>query len=341
MQSPGMRILDLSNLLPGPLCGSLLLKSGFEVIKVEHPSFPDALEIAPFFQSNQFKTPHSFYNSVNQGKKVVVLDYVKNDRAKFEELVKSSVGVIESFRPSASKKLGVDFETLRKINPSLCVLTIKGYPNNLSIDGVNYTEKAAHDLGVQALSGIIAVEGAPSSLPLTDIMAAAQGALKLTSAILATKSTPSEFDVPCPHVQVSMLESTLDTLGGILLHQNSGICKPGDAPCYDVYELGCGRKVSVSCLEEKFWTNFVCLIGLEHDTQILHEGRTAKGVMKETVQNKIRSSFQKMTWESDGKRILESDACVEPVMDPIVALKTLSMRNNATELTKNLIKARL
>ena len=112
----GIRILDLSRLLPGPYCTMLLADFGAEVIKIEEPGRGDyARSFPPFLKDFGY-----WHLQLNRNKKSVVLD-LKSDvgREAFLELAKTADVVVESYRPGVLKKLGIDYETVSKINPKI------------------------------------------------------------------------------------------------------------------------------------------------------------------------------------------------------------------------------
>jgi len=118
----GLTILDCSVLLPGPFIGKLLIDQGARVIKIENPNRPDPVrELGA----------GCFYEYLNQEKELVLLDLTTVEgKATFHDLVRNAHGLIDSFCPSAKKKLGLDEESLHAINPKLCIASLVGYPED-------------------------------------------------------------------------------------------------------------------------------------------------------------------------------------------------------------------
>ncbi|MGO4779012.1 CoA transferase, partial [Lysobacter sp. 2RAB21] len=128
----GVRVLDLSRLLPGPLCTLYLAQLGAEVIKIEHPDGGDyARRLSP-----------ELFALVNRGKRSVSLDLSRaDDMAAFHRLVEGSDAVIESFRPGVMDKLGCGYADLKRINPRLVYAAITGYGQTGP-----YRDRAGHDM---------------------------------------------------------------------------------------------------------------------------------------------------------------------------------------------------
>jgi len=146
----GLRILDFTHTLAGPFATMILADLGAEVIKVESPSGDETRQWAPFTNGVS-----AYYLSINRGKKSIVVD-LKCDKGReiVYRLVKKSHIVFENFRPGVREKLGVDPDTLFKINKDLVYVSIKGFK-----PGSEYEDLPAYDLVIQGLSGIMLATG--------------------------------------------------------------------------------------------------------------------------------------------------------------------------------------
>ena len=151
----GIRVLDLSRLLPGPYCTMLLADFGAEVIKIEEPKVGDYSRTFPPF----IKDFGYWHLQLNRNKKSVTLD-LKSEvgRQKFLELVRSADVVVESYRPGVLKKLGVDYEVASKINPRIIYCSLSGYGSKGPL-----AQQADHDIGYVSLAGITAMSGEGSA----------------------------------------------------------------------------------------------------------------------------------------------------------------------------------
>jgi alpha-methylacyl-CoA racemase len=299
MHLKGRLILDCSSLLPGPFLGKLLALKGARVIKVENPLRPDGA-----------KTMGAFYSDLNSLKEIISLNMTDpSDSALFHELVRKADGLIEGFRPQAKKKLGLDEETLLKINPKLCIASLVGYPE----EGP-WRDRAGHDLNFSAVTGCISLFQEMPALPLADLFSSYEGAFALTAAMDAVTRGGNGC-----RVVVSMSE-TLKCVQSSLIkeYQTSGVVpKPQDTlfsgkfPCYRIYTSSDGRRITVGAIEHKFWEKVCQIIGLPELTQ---EGY-ATGQRGIEVIQKVQNAFQSKSWTDWAPAFDSADCCVEPVLD--------------------------
>jgi len=155
----GIRILDLSLIMAGPYCTLILGDLGAEVIKVEKPGEGEgARGMPPHF----FEGESAYFIAMNRNKKSITLD-LKSEKGKeiFHELAKKSDVVIDNFRPGVVKKLGVDFDSLKKINPRIICCSISGYGQTGP-----FRDRPAFDLVIQARGGIMSYTGEPGQMPV-------------------------------------------------------------------------------------------------------------------------------------------------------------------------------
>ncbi len=155
----GIRILDLSLIMAGPYCTLILGDLGAEVIKVEKPGEGEgARGMPPHF----FEGESAYFIAMNRNKKGITLDLKsKEGREIFYELAKKSDVVVDNFRPGVVKKLGVDFDSLKKINPRIISCSISGYGQTGP-----FRDRPAFDLVIQARGGIMSYTGEPRQMPV-------------------------------------------------------------------------------------------------------------------------------------------------------------------------------
>jgi len=153
----GIRIVEVGHMLAGPYCGLLLADMGAEVIKIEPPEGDIARSVSPHFIG-----PHNaYFASLNRNKKSVVIDLASVEgRAQLEELAGRSHALVTNLRPSAIKKLGLTYDSLRHCNPRLVCVALTGY----GLEGP-YCDSPAYDYVIQALTGVMALTGDPSAPP--------------------------------------------------------------------------------------------------------------------------------------------------------------------------------
>ena len=153
----GIRIVDLTRVLAGPFCTLILAELGAEIIKVEHPNGgDDARSIGPFIGDKS-----AYFMSLNRGKLSIALNLKNNDdREYFRQLVKSADVLVENYRPGTMDKLGFDWPTLQSLNPALIYAAISGFGQTGP-----YAKRAAYDMVVQGMGGIMSLTGYPDTPP--------------------------------------------------------------------------------------------------------------------------------------------------------------------------------
>jgi len=153
----GIRVIEVGHMLAGPYCGLLLADMGAEVIKIEPPEGDIARKISPHFIGPY----NAYFASLNRSKKSVVLDLASPaGRAELEALASGAHALVTNLRPSAIKKLGLTYASLRACNPRIVCVALTGY----GLEGP-YAESPAYDYVIQALTGVMALTGDPSAPP--------------------------------------------------------------------------------------------------------------------------------------------------------------------------------
>jgi len=154
----GIRVIEVCHILAGPYCGMLLADLGADVIKVETGSG----DIARSTGSDEIDGHNTYFASLNRNKRSVLLDLADHRcRKQFEALVSSSHGLVTNLRPRAIRKLGLTYEHLSAINPSLVCVAVTGF----GLDGP-YSDLPAYDYIIQAMSGLMMLTGDPGSPPM-------------------------------------------------------------------------------------------------------------------------------------------------------------------------------
>lgn len=217
----GIRILDLTNVLAGPFATYQLALMGAEVIKIEQPIRGDlARRLGADAEAAKRNMGASFV-AVNAGKQSVTLD-LKHPTGKevFKRLVAESDVVVENFRPGVMDRLGLGWETLSAIRPSLIFCAISGF----GADGP-LARRPAYDQIVQGMAGVMSITGDAESAPLrvgfpvSDTVGGLTAAFAVASALVGAKQTGIGR-----YLDVSMLESTLATMGWIVSNfLNAGV----------------------------------------------------------------------------------------------------------------------
>jgi len=205
----GVRILDLTRVLAGPYCTTLLWELGADVLKIEQPGHGDDTRAFPPFQNGE----SVYFASINRGKRSLALNLKDaGDRKVFEELLLRADVLIENFRPGAMEKLGYPYEMVSQSHPALIYASISGFGHTGP-----YKDLPAYDLIVQALGGMISIngpEGGPGvrlGVSLGDLAAGTFAALAIASALYERRvSGKGRFiDIAMLDVQTMLLESAL------------------------------------------------------------------------------------------------------------------------------------
>jgi crotonobetainyl-CoA:carnitine CoA-transferase CaiB-like acyl-CoA transferase len=310
----GVRVLDLSRLLPGPFCSLLLADMGAEVVKVEAVEGGDYARWYPPLLARGYG---AFFGSINRGKRSLALDLKRGEgRALFLRLAQSADVVLESFRPGVMERLGVGWEALRAANPRLVMCAISGYGQ----DGP-WATRAAHDMNALAAVGVLDQTAGPDGGPAVLGLQAADigGALYAVSGILGALVQRGRTGAGA-YIDVSMAEAGLSfhipTQAEVSARgheaQRGGELLTGGVACYQVYATRDGRHVSVGALEPVFWARFLAVIGLpESASQGLSMG--AEGA---ETRRAIAARMREEDWETWRARFAAVDACVEPVLRP-------------------------
>lgn len=308
----GMYVLDLTMLLPGPLCTQILRDLGARVTKIEPPAPGDYMALWPPMVGPVSAT----YFTLNRGKEIRSLNLKDDgDRNKFLELAKTADVVVEGFRPGVIEKLGVGYEKLRQVNPRLVVCSISGYGQSGPL-----VHRAGHDLNYQALAGVLSISGGDTAAPanpqlqVADTAAGSYAAAMLILAALVERNTTGLGR----HVDVSMAEQLLPLMSTLYAASGAEERNPtrdgellsGGVPSYRVYRTKDDQYFSVGSLEPKFWHAMISAMGLPELANVSHVG--GPGAREAT--DKLAAVFATKTRAEWTAILGPADACCEPVL---------------------------
>jgi crotonobetainyl-CoA:carnitine CoA-transferase CaiB-like acyl-CoA transferase len=313
----GIRILDLTRLLPGPVATMHLADMGAEVIKIEDPGIGDYARTMGVVRHEVSQ----FFIAVNRGKQFIRLD-LKNaaQRDAFLQMVETADVVVESFRPGVMDKLGVGWEILKQRNPRLVMCAISGYGQ----DGP-FVHLAGHDINYVGYAGVLEQNVGPDGIPalsnlqVGDLLGGAQTAVQgILAALLGAKMTgQGRF------VDVSMTDAVFaHNIMPLVAVNNFG--KPaapgrdlltGGAPCYNVYRTSDGRFMAVGALELKFWETCCDVLG-RADLKTSHwaHGQKIGGPEAMAVKAELDAIFAQQTLAAWTEKFAAADCCVTPVL---------------------------
>ncbi|MCM3743188.1 CoA transferase [Sporosarcina luteola] len=311
MPLKGVKVLDLSRLLPGPYCTMILADFGAEVIKVEEPGIGDYIR---HFEPKRDENS-AVYHSLNNNKKSICLDLKdREERSHFLKLVEEADVIVESFRPGVMKRLGLDYAELEKLNPRLIYCAITGYGQTGP-----YAEMPGHDINYMSYAGLLDLMGERGSKPIVptaqiaDIGGGAMPAVIGILLALLERSKSGEGQM----VDISMLDGVISWLHLLLPQHYAGQeIKRGEAllnggfACYQVYETYDQRHISVGALEPKFWQVFCEGIGKPEFIAL----QEAPGEEQESLIKEVQEVIKQKTLEQWMEIFSDGEACVAPIL---------------------------
>jgi alpha-methylacyl-CoA racemase len=322
----GIRVLDLSRLLPGGFCSLLLADFGADVVKVEDTGMGDYIRWSPPHYDGAHESARSaLFLALNRNKRSIRLD-LKHERGRevLLRLVREADVVLESFRPGVLDRLGVGYERLREENPGLVYCAISGYGQ----DGPK-RDASGHDMNYLGLIGLLGLTGERGGEP---VQAAGQiadvggGALMAAFGIMAALREREGSGLG-QLVDVSMTDGALSWLAMVAAGYlaEGTVPRRGELPlagsliCYRPYECSDGW-VTLGALEPKFWQAF-CR-GVEREdllaSQFERPGSEAHGQVVEIFKERTRGE-----WEAFARA---HDCCLEPVLELDEALASELVR---------------
>ncbi|WP_342625348.1 CaiB/BaiF CoA-transferase family protein [Pseudomonas alkylphenolica] len=249
-----VKIIDVSQLLPGPHATSLLLQLGADVIKVEQPGSGDSSRLLG----------NAVFAQFNRGKRSIALNLKDPvDKAAFLDLVRDCDAVVEGFRPGVMQRLGLGYEELARVNPAIVLCSISGFGQSGP-----YAAHAGHDLNYLAMAGYwsipVQVEDkvARPKVRLSDYAASAYAALSLSVAIMSARQQGVG-----QHLDVSVHDSILSWTAHMAWlargFEDNPVASPTVMPENDIFQTGDGRHLAMGILENKFWVTLCEVLGDE------------------------------------------------------------------------------
>jgi alpha-methylacyl-CoA racemase len=250
----GIKVLDLSRLLPGPFATWLMQAHGAEVTKLEEPRGGDYLRWLPPFDGQL----GAMFTALNRGKRSLTLDLrAEAGQAAFRSLLPHFDVVLESFRPGVLARFGLDFEQLGEDHPELILASLTGFGK-----GGPWAGMPGHDVNFQGMAGTMAAASRPdgvphlSALPVADLMGGTlMAAFTISAALLQRERTGRGC-----FLDLSMTDGAATMVYPFLATELAAAKPPppgedlltGGNPCYGVYRCGDDRLITVASLEPRF-----------------------------------------------------------------------------------------
>lgn len=305
----GVKVVDLSLLLPGPLCSQHLADMGADVIKIENPRAYDGSRA-------MFKGPSgspALFMMLNRNKKAITLN-LKRPASKeiLFKLLEDADILLEGFRPDGMDKMGIGYDVLKEKFPKLIYCGISGYGTS-----GKYVDFAGHDLNYLAISGVLHQTGNPPRAAGFQLADVGGGTLTALSAILAALYY-REKTGKGQKIDISMTDASLQFLSlyGGIFSASGKTPEPGNdilsgkLPNYNIYQTKEGRYVALGALEDIFFQTFLRCIGKENLTKEIP--------MNEENFDKLKSIlseyFLSKTYADLEAIFANEDACLSPIL---------------------------
>ena len=304
----GVRVLDLSQYLPGPLATLFLADFGAEVLKIEPPRGDDMQKLGPRDSAGR----PIFYEAVNGGKTVQRMDLKDPQaRAAFMQLVDTADVLLETFRPGVMARLGLDYAVLSARNPALVYCSLNGYGV-----GGPMEQAAGHDANYLALAGVLDRNGNDGPMYFDPPIADTTGSLYAVVAILGALRGRDRSGRGCAiDIGLADVIHPLQTFAvadygarGSSPSRNETYLN-GGAAYYRIYATRDGRFVVLGAVEEKFWQRFC-----EASGRAEWIPRHAEALPQHALIGDLDSHFATLTLAECEARYGRADCCVTPVL---------------------------
>ncbi|MCK1983551.1 MULTISPECIES: CaiB/BaiF CoA transferase family protein [Peribacillus] len=309
----GVKVLDLSRLLPGPYCSLMMADYGAEVIKIEEPDLGDYIR----WRKPAIEEIGARHLTINRNKKSVELN-LKTEEGKeiFKKMAESADVILESFRPGVMSRLGIGFEEISKINRGIVYCSLTGYGQTGP-----YRDLPGHDINYIGYSGILGLIGEKNGKPVVpgvQIADVGGGALMALSGICMALFN-KERTGKGQYIDVSMMDGAVTWLYAAASDYFASGKVPergenrldGQYAFYQVYETKDNKYLSVGASEKKFWKKICELIGKPEWIE-LHGGNDD---VQEQLKLEMSEIFKKKNQQEWLDLLALEETCVGPVND--------------------------
>ena len=326
-----LRVIDLSRHAPGPFCSMLLADFGADVVVVEQPAGSGRSVAEELGVGERARV----FNPVGRNKRSIALDLKQAiARDACLRLMSEADIVVEGFRPGVAKRLGVDYDVVRESNPGVIYCSISGYGQ----DGP-YADLVGHDLNYISLGGVLGMTGwpgQPPAIPVNVIGDFAAGGLYAAFAVMAAVEARHATGRG-QYIDMAMSDGVMSLANlAVSDYFTSGEApRPGryflngSLPCYNVYQTGDGKWLSIGCMEPWFWAKLCTRLGCEQFAEVQFDEARFPEIF-EFLRARFRER-KRDEWFADLRR---DEICVMPVyaLDEAVADPHMRAREMLVEL---------
>ena len=326
----GIKIIDFTRLLPGPLGTHLLSQFGAEIYKIESPKRMDYTR----FYDPKINGVSTMYHCLNHDKKEIIVDYeTAEGYAKIVTLIKECDVFIEQFRPGAMQKFKLDFNTVKAINPAIVYISVTGYGQT-----GNLKDKAGHDLNYIAQAGLLDLNRDTTGKPVIpgyQVADIAGGSYMLLAAC-TTGLLAQNRQQKAQYIDVNLAKATLP-LNAIAQGMQHGKASYKSTPIlsgmlvnYNVYQCADTKWVALGALELKFWNSFCDKLG-KSSWQTSNQEDLVAGIFDKTALEALFLTKTRDEWINFFK---EEDICISPVLEieELVEFHTTNKTNAFKEI---------
>jgi crotonobetainyl-CoA:carnitine CoA-transferase CaiB-like acyl-CoA transferase len=308
----GITVLDLTRLLPGPYCSMILADHGARVIAVE---------------DKRFMADGLFMNTIYRNKEHVSLN-LKTEKGKeiFFKLARKADIVTEGFRPGVTERLGVDYESVKKVNPDIIYCSITGYGQTGP-----YRDRVGHDANYLSIAGVIDLIGEqdrPPSIPGVQIADIAGGGMSAAIGILLALHA-REKTGKGQYIDISMTDSMVgflpvamffNQLTGVIPERSNTMLSHRYA-CYSTFETKDGKYLSIGAVENRFWNKLCEVLEVPEYGPLQYDENKRVEII-----DFMRDTFKQKSLDEWGEILGDLDICWGPVYNLKEAMQDEHLR---------------
>lgn len=333
-QLRGVRVVDLTRVLAGPFCTMILADLGAEVIKIEEPRKGDQTRTLPPLADGW----SPYFTAVNRSKKSIAVDLkTAEGKTVVRDLVAESDVVVENFRPGVMSRLGLDPASLREVHPDLITCSISGFGEDSPL-----RDSPSFDLIIQALSGVMSLNGEPNGppvrlgLPMGDLCGGLWSALAIVAAVNQRHSTGEG-----QHIDLSLLDSLMSMLGynaGLAMSDPSQLDRRPNSGHPSVVPYACyatkDGHITIAVYGDQFWQGFCDAVD-RPDWAADERFRTVSGRLdnRQQLESELVPTLRTRTSAEWAERLARTGVPHAPVLDVAHALRQPHVQTRGSFVT--------